>query len=131
MRLQVNDLVPDGIATLNITPDVWYFGLNYITGEATAAEKRERSVNVPSAYVGTTGKLVASFFGISGDEEWLTDIAVTAKDGSGNVIGSATIKDAPFQRNRISVFSGNLFNGAGALDVTLDGTWAAEYATTW
>lgn len=131
MRLQVNDLVPDGIATLNITPDTWYFGLNYVTGEATAAEKRERSVNVPSAYVGTTGKLVASFFGISGDEEWLTDIAVAAKDGSGNVIGSATIKDAPFQRNRISVFSGNLFNGAGALDVTLDGAWATDYATTW
>lgn len=131
MRLQVNDLVPDGIATLNITPDTWYFGLNYVTGEATAAEKRERSVTVPSAYVGTTGKLVASFFGLSGDDEWTTDIAVTAKDGSGNVIGSAAIKDAPFHRNRISVFSGNLFNGAGALDVTLDGTWAAEYATTW
>ena len=131
MRLQVNDLVPDGIATLNITPDTWYFGLNYVTGEATAAEKRERSVTVPSAYVGTTGKLVASFFGMSGDEEWMTNIAVAAKDGSGNVIGSATIKDAPFQRNRISVFSGNLFNGAGALDVTLDGTWAAEYATRW
>jgi hypothetical protein len=131
MRLQVNDLVPDGIATLNITPDTWYFGLNYVTGEATAAEKRERSVTVPSAYVGTTGKLVASFFGLSGDDEWTTDIAVTAKDGSGNVIGSAAIKDAPFQRNRISVFSGNLFNGAGALDVTLDGAWATDYATTW
>lgn len=131
MRLQVNDLVPDGIATLSITPDTWYFGLNYVTGEATAAEKRERSVTVPSAYIGTTGKLVASFFGLSGDDEWTTDIAVTAKDGSGNVIGSAAIKDAPFQRNRISVFSGNLFNGAGALDVTLDGAWATDYATTW
>lgn len=131
MRLQVNDLVPDGIATLNITPDTWYFGLNYVTGEATAAEKRERSVTVPSAYVGTTGKLVASFFGISDDAEWMTDIAVTAKDGEGNAIGSAAIKDAPFQRNRISVFSGNLFNGAGALDVTLDGAWATEYAATW
>lgn len=131
MRLQVNDLVPDGIATLSITPDTWYFGLNYVTGEATAAENRERSVTVPSAYVGTTGKLVASFFGLSGDDEWTTGIAVTAKDGSGNVIGSATIKDAPFRRNRISVFSGNLFNGAGALDVTLDGAWATDYATTW
>ena len=131
MRLQVNDLVPDGIATLNITPTTWYFGLNYKTGAATASETRERSVTVPAAYIGTTGKLVASFFGISDDAEWTTDIAVTAKDGNDQVIGSATITDAPFKRNRISSFSGNLFNGAGALDVTLDGAWATDYTTTW
>ena len=131
MRLAVNDLVPDGIASISITPDVWYFGLNYVDGTATASEKRQRSVNVPSAYAGTTGRLQATFFGISDNDEWMTDIAVSAKDVNGNIIGSATIKDAPFQRNRISVFSGNLFNGAGALDVTLDGEWATEYATTW
>ena len=131
MRLQINDLVPEGVATLNITPDTWYFGLNYATGEATDAEKRERSVTVPSAYVGTTGKLVASFFGISDDTEWMTDIAVTAKDGEGNAIGSATITDAPFLRNRISSFSGNLFNGEGSMDVTLDGDWSDDYTATW
>ena len=131
MRLQVNDLVPDVIATLNITPVTWYFGLNYVTGEATAAEKRERSVTVPAAYIGTTGKLVASFFGISDDAEWMTDIAVTAKDGNDQVIGSATITDAPFLRNRISSFSGNLFNGEGSMDVTLDGDWSADYTATW
>ena len=131
IRLQVNDLVPDGIATLNITPDTWYFGLNYKTGAATESETRERSVSVPAAYVNTTGKLVASFFGISDDAEWTTDIAVTAKDGDGNIIGTATIADAPFLRNRISVFSGNLFNGAGSIDVTLDGDWSADYTATW
>ena len=131
MRLQVNDLVPDGIATLNITPNTWYFGLNYTTGAATASETRERSVNVPAAYAGTIGRLAASFFGISDASEWQTDIAVTAKDGDGNILGSATITDAPFQRNRVSVFIGNLFNGQGAMDVTLDGTWADDYTTTW
>ena len=131
MKLQVNDLVPDGISTLNITPVTWYFGLDYTTGAATSSEVRERSVTVPSAYAGTTGRLVASFFGISDATEWTTNISVTAKDGDGKVIGSATIADAPFQRNRISIFSGNLFNGAGAMDVTLDGTWADDYTTTW
>lgn len=131
MRLQINDLVPDGIATLNITPDTWYFGLNYTTGAATASETRERSVTVPSAYVGTTGRLVASFYGISDATEWTTDIAVAAKDGDGNVIGSANITDAPFMRNRISSFSGNLFNGEGSMDVTLDGDWSADYTATW
>lgn len=131
MRLQINDLVPDGVATLNITPDTWYFGLNYITGAATASETRERSVTVPSAYIGTTGRLVASFYGISDATEWTTDIAVAAKDGDGNVIGSANITDAPFLRNRISSFSGNLFNGEGSMDVTLDGDWSADYTATW
>jgi hypothetical protein len=131
IRLQVNDLVPDGIATLNITPDTWYFGLNYTTGEATSSETRERSVTVPSAYIGTTGRLVASFFGLSDATEWTTNIAVTAKDGNDQVIGSATITDAPFLRNRISSFSGNLFNGEGSIDVTLDGAWTMDYTTTW
>jgi hypothetical protein len=131
IRLQVNDLVPDGIATLNITPDTWYFGLNYTTGEATSSETRERSVTVPSAYIGTTGRLVASFFGLSDATEWTTNIAVTAKDGNDQVIGSATITDAPFLRNRISSFSGNLFNGEGSIDVTLDGAWTTDYTTTW
>ena len=131
MRLQVNDLVPDGIATLNVTPATWYFGMNYATGAATAAETRERSVSVPSAYIGTTGRLVASFYGISDAAEWTTDLTVTAKDGDSHTIGIATISGAPFQRNRVSAFSGNLFGGQSAMDLTLESDWLEDYTTTW
>ena len=131
MRLQVSDLVPADIATLNVTPSTWYFGLNYSTGAATDAKTQQRTVSVPASYAGTIGQLAASFFGISDAAEWQTDILVTAKDGEGNILGTATITDAPFQRNRVSVFSGHLFNGQGAMDVTLDGTWIDDYTTTW
>lgn len=131
MKLQVNDVVPDNIATLNVTPNTWYFGLNYITGSATDTKTQQRTVNVPTSYIGTTGQLAASFFGMSDATEWTTDIAINAKDGEGNDIGSATISDAPFQKNRVSIFSGNLFNGEGAMDVMLDESWADDYTTTW
>ena len=131
MRVQITDEVPSGLATVNVTPATWYYGLNYATGAATAADSRERSVSVPASYIGTTGQLVASFFGLSNSTEWTTDITITAKDGVGHTLGSATISDAPFQRNRVSSFSGNLFNATNGLNMSLNAEWQNEYTTTW
>ena len=131
MRVQIADEVPSGLATVNVTPATWYYGLNYATGAATAADSRERSVSVPASYIGTTGQLVASFFGLSNSTEWTTDITITAKDGDGHTLGSATISDSPFQRNRVSSFSGNLFNATNGLNMSLNAEWQNEYTTTW
>jgi hypothetical protein len=131
MKVSVLDLVPEGVATLSITPEKWYFGYNYITGEAISEQKKERTVEVPSAYIGTTRKLAASFFGISDDTEWVTDVAVKACSADGTLLGTASIKDAPFLRNRVSEFSGNLFNGQGSMDLTLDGEWGDAYTGGW
>lgn len=131
MKVAVMDVVPEGTATLTVTPEKWYFGINYLTGEAVSEQKKERTVNVPSAYIGTSRKLVASFFGISNEEEWVTDVAVKAEKSDGTVLGSVTIKDAPFKRNRVSEFSGSLFSGQSTMDVTLDGEWSESYMGVW
>ena len=131
LRVAVNDEVPSGCATLSITPDRWYYGLNYVTGAAVSAQKKAISVSVPSSYIGTTGQLVMSVFGISSADEWTTNVAVTATDASSNVIGSASISGAPFKRNRATEYSGNLFNSSGGLDVSVNTNWETSRVGTW
>lgn len=133
LRVVINDEVPTGTAKLSLTPATWYYGLNYQTGEpAVAQQGTERSVSVPASYIGTSGQLVMSIFGLSGAEEWTTDVSVTAKDGDDNVVGQATITGAPFKANRVTEYSGNLFAGiGGTVSLGLNGEWQTAYSGTW
>lgn len=131
MRLQVTDRVPDGIATLSITPATWYFALDYTTGEATDSRATTRTISVPASYAGTSGQLAASVFCVSPSTAWQTDIAISAKDGDGHTIGSASVSGAPFERNRVTGLSGSLFASVSATGITIDDGWQDEYTATW
>lgn len=131
LRLVVNDEVPAGCASVTVMPDRWYYGLDYLTGEAVSAQKKERSVAVPASYIGTTGQLAVSIFGLSGADEWTTNLSVAARDAEGNSIGSASIAGAPFVRNRATEYSGNLFASGGAMDISLSAEWQPSYTGTW
>lgn len=72
-----------------------------------------------------------SIFGFSSITEWTTDVTVTAKDGSSVVLGSATIEDAPFKRNRATEYHGNLFAVATSMGLSLDTDWDDASAGTW
>lgn len=131
LRLLINDEVPTGCAFVNVTPDRWFYGLDYVTGNPVSAKKQTRSVSVPATYIGTEGQLAVNIFGLSGSDEWVTNIEVTATDNNGNVIGSATIPGAPFKANRSTEYTGNLFGSDGALDVTVNGDWESPKTGTW
>lgn len=131
LRLFINDEVPIGCSAINVTPDRWYYGLDYVTGEAVTAKKQTRTVSVPDSYIGTSGQMTVSIFGVSGADEWVTNVAVTATDADGNVLGSANISGAPFKANRITEYFGNLFGSAGGLDVNVNGTWETSHTGTW
>ena len=132
LKLTVNDEIPAGAATLVCTPVTWYYGLNYRTGvPVTATNAQAISISIPANYVGTSGQLVASFFTISGTDEWTTDVSVAVKDGNGVSLGSAIINDAPMLRNRSTEYSGNLFSGVGNMVVSINGDWASPYIGTW
>jgi hypothetical protein len=106
--------------------------MNYRTGApVTATNGQAISLNIPANYVGTSGQLVASFFTISGADEWTTDVSVSVKDGNGTSLGSATIADVPLLRNRSTEYSGNLFSGSGNMVVSVNGDWASPYIGTW
>ena len=133
-RLTINilDEVPDDAATIEIAPATWYYGLDYVTGQPTGIMANEpRTINIPAKYIGTVGELTASVYGISGTEEWTTDITITARDGEDDIIGEAAITEAPFMANRMTVFSGNLYASGGTFALTLNDTWTDEYTGSW
>ena len=123
LKISVNDEVPSNLGEIAVTPEKWYYGLDYKTGDAVSAQKKERTVTVPESYYGTTGRLVANFFGISGSDEWTTNIAVEARGTDASVLGKASITGAPFKRNRATEYSGNLFASGGGFDVSISDDW--------
>lgn len=132
MKIAANDIVPASISSIDITPDNWFFGLDYISGQAASPVANHTiSVVVPSSYVGTTGTLFVNLYGISNDTEWKTNVTVTAKDASGTSLGTVTIMDAPFLRNRSTDYSGNLFSSKGAMAVNIDDEWTSSVTGEW
>lgn len=131
LRLTINDEVPANCASVSVMPSTWYYGINYITGDAVSAQRKERIVQMPSSYIGTTGQLLVNIFGLSGTNEWTTNVSVQAKTSDGDVIGSAIISGAPFERNRVTEYSGSLFVSGGYLDVSSNSDWKTSFEGTW
>ena len=130
LKVTLNDEVPANMATLSLTPTTWYLGCAITTGEpAVVSTSGERSVAVPSSYVGTTGQLSMSIFGFSGTTEWTTDVVVTAKDSDGDAIGSSTISNASFLRNRATEYSGG-FSHTESASVSVEEEWLTSITGT-
>lgn len=126
-RVSVTDEVPATLKTLSITPDVWYYGIDYTTGLPTASQTTARSVSVPESYIGTTGQLAMTIFGLCGTEEFQTDVAVTALDSEAHNIASITLSSVPFIRNRITSFSGSLFGQTRGFTLDFEAEWLDDY----
>lgn len=131
LRVAVNDAVPEGTASVSITPQTWWYGLDYMTGAATQSQQTERSIVVPASYVGTSGQLMVSVFGLSDDDEWMADVTIKAKNDAGDVIGQVTLDDVPFLRNRVTEASGNLFGSSTSFSITLNTEWLEPYVLEW
>ena len=131
LRVTIKDEVPEACTQLSLTPSVWYYGLDYMNGLAVRSDNKERTVTVPASYAGTTGKLSMSIFGISDADEWTSDVALKALSDDGTVLGQVTITGAPFKRNRVTEYSGNLFGSGGGIDVSLNDTWEQSFTAEW
>lgn len=131
MRVAVTDEVPEGVTQICVTPDVWWYGIDYMTGAAVLSQEIERSITVPASYVGTTGQLVVNVFGMSDSDEWTTDVTISAKDSDGNVVGIVALDDVPFERNRATNVSGSLFAAGTTFSVSLNDAWTDSYDLEW
>ena len=131
LRILIDDEVPASCATISLTPDKWYYGLDYMTGEAVTAKRQPITVTVPESYVGTIGEIAVSVFGLSGANEWTTNVSVTSADLGGETIGSASIVGAPFKRNRATEYHGSLFGSAGSMVVSINENWEDPKTGTW
>lgn len=131
LRIVVTDQVPAGAKTITATPAKWYYGINYWTGEPASQQQRDRSVTIPDAYIGTSGQLAVSFFGISGSREWTTDVTLTATDADGNPFTNISIAAAPFKANRATEYSGRLFSESPSWTLSLNDEWETPYTGEW
>ena len=131
LRIKVTDEISADMKTLAVTPATWYYGLNVENGTATNAQVKERSVTIPDSYVGTSGQLLMSVFGISPASDWQTDVTVACKDAGGNVLHSVQVPNVPIQRNRSTLYSGSLTSAGTQASVRVETAWADEYEGTW
>lgn len=131
LRMLVNDEVPATISKVHLTISKWFFGLNYTTGAAAAQNVRDVDIAVPASLQGTTGELIVSAYGFSDEDVWNADITLTATSADNSVLGTVTIPDAPFKRNRITQYGGNLFASAGEMGIGLNTEWDTNFEGTW
>ncbi|MBQ4387997.1 MAG: hypothetical protein II822_10400 [Prevotella sp.] len=131
LRVAVKDQIPDGVAKLCVGPSSWFTGLDYTTGSAVAEQHTAREVTVPETYIGTTGSLAVSIFGMSDSGEWTSDMDISAKDADGNILGRVVLDDVPFLRNRTTEVSGNLFASSRGFSVSLSSEWKDSYTIEW
>ena len=131
LKLTFTDAIPEGAATFNVTPSSWYYGIDYTTGEPSAATAYGTiTVNIPSSEIGVVNEAV-SIFGFSSATEWTTDVAVDCKTSDSGILGTATITAAPFVRNRVSEYTGPLFTAGGGMTLSLNTEWDESYQGTW
>jgi len=130
LKVTINDRVPVGCSSLTITPDSWYYGIDYINGTMTFDDCSPISVTIPNSYIGTTN-LFASFFTISDASEWTTDVTISSSGSGNSVLGSVSIDDVPLKANRSTNYSGSLFSGQKPFLITLDEEWMDDVVLTW
>ena len=131
LRVTITDEVPADLAALNVTPSIWYYGIDYVSGEATDTRTTTRTINVPSSYAGTTGQLAASFYCLSPSVEWTTDVTLTASRADNSSIATISVAGIPMQRNHITSYSGTLFGAGRSISVTADDAWGDDINGTW
>lgn len=130
LRLQFTDPIPTGAATINMTPATWYYGLDYLDGSPTdAATSQMITINIPASNIGQT--VSANVHGFSATTEWTTNVSVNSKNSAGDIIGQAEIIAAPLRRNRVTEFSGPLYDKTRAMTFTLNSDWDDSYSGTW
>ena len=127
----ITDEIPTGAATFNITPTAWHYGIDYVSGNPTAATASKTiTINIPSSEIGVTGERL-NIFSFSASDEWTTDVAIDCRKSDNTILGTATIADVPLKQNRITTFSGPLFSANGLTTVSLSTDWQTDYTGTW
>ncbi len=130
LKMTINDAIATGTTQFIVTPATWYYGMDYTDGSPTASASNQAiTISCPSNYVGESGKYL-TVFTFSSSAQWHTNVTLAASNGT-NTISSVTISNVPFQRNRSTEYSGNLFTNNGSSTLTLNDTWSDPITGTW
>lgn len=131
LRLTITDAVSAETSTITVTPDTWYYGLDYLSGDPCESKTAQSTtLTIPSTDKGKTG-IQLNLFGFSQTDEWKTDVSITAKDADDQTVSSVRLMDVPLKANRITEYAGPLFGSEGAMNMSLNSTWDDAYTGTW
>ena len=130
LKITIIDEVPATLSKLTIAADTWHSGINALTGEPTAAAARTSTISVPASYIGTTGQLIASIFGICVND-YTTDVSVTASDANSQTIATVALDDVPMKKNTTTSYSGPLFTRQPTFTMTVADSWCEDIIETW
>ena len=103
---------------------------DYISRQQLMDMRADAAINVPASYIGTTGQLAASIFGICGND-YTTDVSVTASDANSQTISSVALDDVPMKRNTTTSYSGPLFTRKPTFSMTVADSWGEDITDTW
>lgn len=134
LKVSVTDQVPAAADKLILTPSTWYYGLDYLTGNAVSSSSKERPVTIPDSYKESDKRVAMDIFGLTPEEDFTTDVAVRCEANDGTVISSASITGATIRRNCITTYSGELFSTSAYRGFTLnvgDAEWGEDITGTW
>lgn len=130
LKMTINDAIAEGTTQFLVTPAIWYYGLDYTSGDPVAqASNQAITVNCPSSLVGQSGQFL-TVFTFSSSAQWNTNVTLAASNGT-STISSVLLSNVPFQRNRSTEYSGNLFTNNGSSTLTLNDTWGDPITGTW
>lgn len=131
LRLTITDAVSAETSTITVTPDTWYYGLDYLSGDPCEPKTAQpTTLTIPSTDKGKTG-IQLNLFGFSQADEWKTDVSITAKDADNQTVSSVRLMDVPLKANRITEYAGPLFGSEGAMSLSLNSTWDDAYTGVW
>lgn len=126
------DIVPGELKKVTTYMSDWYYGISLKTGEGVGGLNSEAStsgeveVDVPAAYVGSTG-LQVSVWGFSRQAGFTTDVDFVWRYADGSTITEKRCEDVPVFKNRVTKITGKMLEEEASVDVGLNGTWGEDY----
>lgn len=130
LKLTINDVIPSGIERFTITPTLWYFGIDYTTGNPSAPDSNAAiSVNCPASSIGQSGQFI-TVYSPSGSTQWQTNVNLSAYSSS-SLISSVSISNVPLQRNISTEYNGYLFSSGRGFNLSLNDTWGGTNNGSW
>lgn len=129
LKVIFSDAIPEGATKFEITPETWYYGINYTNGNAIASSDNPITVNIPNSSIGKTGESL-NIYGFSPVTEWTTNITLQSYAGE-IVIGEAHLADVPLKRNRATEYTGLLYGSNGAGTFMFNAEWETSTTGTW
>ncbi len=134
LKVSVTDQVPAAADKLILTPSTWYYGLDYLTGNAVSSSDKDRPVTIPDSYKESDKRVSMDIFGLTPAEEFTTDVSVRCEASDGTVISSASIEGATIRRNCVTTYTGELFSTSAYRGFSLtvgDAEWGEDGIGTW